>query len=206
MVNQRKNQWGQSDPIDVPSNYFTLAVKEMELRRFIKAFSYIAVVAGLLRGISSFGPWVPNQLMVELLYICTDLTLILGLLGIYLGQHLPVGKPGAVAFILALLGLSYIAGPNASLGGVNSYVVGAPVVGVGFLLFSWAQLQAGLVPKYVPCLMIVAILLGAVGLAVSAPGISLLSGIAFGSAFAMNGWLTAVASVTANHSLQGRRP
>ena len=179
----------------------TLAVKEMELRQLIKAFSFIAVVAGVLRGISSFGPWFHNQLAVELLYICTDLTLIIGLLGLYLGHHLTMGKLGAVGFILALLGLSYIAGPNASLGGVNSYAVGAPVVGVGFLLFSWAQLQAGLVPKYIPCLMIVAILLGAVGMAVSAPGISLLSGIAFGGAFAMNGWRTAVASVTANHSL-----
>ena len=179
----------------------TLAVKEMELRQLIKAFSFIAVVAGLLRGISSFGPWFHNQLAVELVYICTDLTLIIGLLGLYLGHHLTMGKLGAVGFILALLGLSYIAGPNASLGGVNSYAVGAPVVGVGFLLFSWAQLQAGLVPKYIPCLMIVAILLGAVGLAVSAPGISLLAGIAFGGAFAMNGWRTAVASVTANHSL-----
>jgi len=179
----------------------TLAVKEMELRQLIKAFSFIAVVAGVLRGISSFGPWFHNQLAVELLYICTDLTLIIGLLGLYLGHHLTMGKLGAVGFILALLGLSYIAGPNASLGGVNSYTVGAPVVGVGFLLFSWAQLQAGLVPKYIPCLMIVAILLGAVGLAVSAPGISLLPGIACGGAFAMNGWRTAVASVTANHSL-----
>lgn len=49
---------------------------------------------------------------------------------------------GHAGFVLALCGFSVIAGPDAVIFGMGIYWVGAPVIGLGMLLLSVAQLGA----------------------------------------------------------------
>lgn len=151
----------------------------------------MAIVAGVLRLTASFAPSLLPPLTADLLYIATDLAIIVGLIGIYLGQYARLGQLGLSGFLIALLGTAFMAGPDAWIAGVNVYVIGAPTVGLGLILFSVAQLRGRSVVRFVPGLMIAGILLGAIGLALPTfPWVFVASGMLFGIAFALNGWQT----------------
>ncbi len=164
----------------------------MNLRTLTRRLSTVAMFAGALRAASSFVPGLWGTAGTELAYTITDLSLLLGWLGIYLAQQDRLGALGFWAFVLGVLGLGIIAGPEGSYGTISAYMVGSPVVGLAFVLLAVAQWHAGTqrpVPGMVVAAMLLAMALGGVGMALpQVPAWFQASGLLLGAAFAANGW------------------
>ena len=161
----------------------------MGLERAIRWFAIVAMMGGVLRICSSIAPYFIPKLELEYLYTATELSLMMGLIGIFLGQANRINTVGFCGASLAILAFGLIAGPDAYLQGVNTYVVGGPLIGVGLLLYSAAQLQGRVVHISAPLLVIFSMVAGAGYLA--APDFKLLTimqGMTLGLAFIINGW------------------
>lgn len=155
----------------------------MEQRQLIRMGAICGVTAGVLRTVSSFDFLYEGRTIKEILYCLVDLNMLFAIVAIQLHQTASTGKMGFAGFVLALGGTAFIAGPDAELAGVNSYQVGAPVVGLGFILLSIAAFRARTFPSWVPLMMTASVLIGSVAFA--SPALSaffVISGAGFGVA------------------------
>ncbi len=155
----------------------------------LQTFSIFGLAGGLLRILCSFTAYLEPSDHLELLYIVTDFGLIFGLLATFLIHQAELKALGLVGFMLALTGFSFIAGPNATIYGIESYQIGSPVISLGVLLLSIAQLKSGFYYKVGPASLIASFLLGLVWMFVS-PASSLMFAIVgalFGLGFMVNG-------------------
>jgi len=127
----------------------------MSLLNFTKLCAAFAVAAGVLEVIGSLRLFDATSLATELLYIATDLCLLLGFLAWHLYQQEEGGTLGLVGFLLAFLATGFIAGPSTSVLGMPTYTIGAPIVVLGTLAMAIANLQSGTLNKITPLVFIV---------------------------------------------------
>jgi hypothetical protein len=154
----------------------------------LKVFGAGSVIGGLLRVVSSFVTTADDQSLLELLYIATDLCLILGLVGIYVIHRETLPAYGHIGFIIALCGLSFITGPEAEIYGMGAYQIGTPVIGTGIFLLALSQLRRASYPDAAPTLLLASIALGGVAMAIPQyPIIFAVCGVLFGLGFILNG-------------------
>ena len=104
-----------------------------------------AILAGLLRATSSVLPSAPT-VGLEILYLFTDVLILFGLMGLYGYQHQEAGVWGFLGFVVAIVGIASIIGPDGELAGVSVYVVGASTFAVGLSLFAIGVLKANKLP------------------------------------------------------------
>lgn len=90
-----------------------------------------AILGGVLRVVSSFIPYNADSLALETLYGVIDLSLLFGLLAVYISSAEPIGLAGLGAFVVATAGLSSIVGPDDNAFGIDFYRLGAIVFVVG---------------------------------------------------------------------------
>ncbi len=148
-----------------------------------------ALIAGMLRGIGSFVPQSVGAAPLELLYFCTDVCLLFGLLGLYAFQHETAGRVGFIGFVVATIGIGSLIGPEGEFAGMNLYAVGGSIFALGLCLFAVGVWQAQKLPRWIPALWVISTAIGFVGF--FAPGLSLLfvvSGLLFGLSFAIAGF------------------
>lgn len=157
----------------------------------IRFFGVCGIAGGVLRLVDSFTAGMEGRDAIQLLYIATDLGLILGLLGLYLVYRDRLSAAGHAGFVLALCGFSVIAGPDAAIFGMGIYWIGAPVIGLGMLLLSFSQLGAEPRNRLGPWSIIASVLIGFCSLPLDNRWLFLISGLLFGLGFIINGYFVA---------------
>ena len=107
----------------------------MSSQQLIRWGGLAAMLAGALRTAASFLPPADPGVALEILYLVIDILLLFGILGIYAFQHDRIGWSGFVGFVLAVIGLTILAGPDGTIGVVNTYALARSRWASG--LFSW---------------------------------------------------------------------
>ena len=149
-----------------------------------KTFAGLALLGGSLEILGALlSPWF-SPVQLEPLYVATDLSLLFGLLALYLPVQERLGRLGLLGFCLSLGGFGLIAGPEAPLFGISAYWLGKPIIGVGILLLAGRLWQRQAQSRLVAGLLLLSVLVGALAmLGLAAALLVVLSGLLFGSGF-----------------------
>lgn len=158
-----------------------LAARTAGLARFGAA---AAVVGGALRIVSSFVSFEANSASLEALYGVIDLSLLFGLLAIYIVSAEAVGVAGLGFFLTALAGLASIVGPDAQAFGIDFYRVGALVFVIGLAGLSVQLLRAR---RMTPSALLWIGTLAASLLSAALPQAFLAAGLLIGAGFVLAG-------------------
>jgi hypothetical protein len=145
-----------------------------------------AMIAGILRGVSSLAPNVAAGESIALLYLVTDIFLLIGMMGLYGFQHRESGAWGLGGCLLAIGGLAIIR--TGAITGLNLYPIGAVIFAMGLSALAIGSWVAGKLPRWVSIVWVVSTVIGFVGY--FAPGLNFLfvvSGVLFGVSFASAG-------------------
>lgn len=143
----------------------------------------VAILGGILRGVSSFVAADAPTVEISILYLLTDVFILLGLIGIYGFQHRESGLWECFGLLLAIIGIAMIRA--GAISGVVLYSVGASIFAVGLSLFAVGSWKAKKLPQWVALFWILSTILGFIGY--FTPGLALLfviSGVVFGVGFA----------------------
>lgn len=124
-----------------------------------RLFGVGAIVGGLLKVFLAFVRAADDQDLLQALHVLADLGLVLGLVGIYMLFRDRFSLAGHAGFLLALMGLSFIAGPQAAIYGVSAYKIGFPVLCLGLALLAVGQLIVSGHPKLAPSVVIAGVLI-----------------------------------------------
>ena len=167
-------QAGASAAVDLPD----------DLIMFVKIGGLTAMIGGGLRIITAFMTSPPESLPHELLWLLIDIELMAGLLALFFVARRRLGWLGNTSLAVAFLGLASILGPDTVAFGVDTYYLGAAIMGVSVALLGIAGLRTGLAPRWayaawvaVPVLSLAGDLAGRGDLGFQA------AGIAFGVGF-----------------------
>lgn len=109
----------------------------------IRLGAWGAVIGGGLRILSTFVPYVPNSAALEALFAVIDIGLLLGLIAIYINGAAATGRAGLAGFVIALIGMASILGPDAPAFGIDFYLAGSLVLLIGLSLLASAFWRAG---------------------------------------------------------------
>jgi hypothetical protein len=147
-----------------------------------------AIIAGVVRGLNSFLPNSTTGVTIELLYLFTDLLILLGMVGLYGFQHRESGAWGLLGFLLAILGIVMIR--SGAISGVNLYPAGAFIFTVGLSVFAVGSWIASKLPRWVSVFWVLSTVVGVVGYFVPRVDFILFvcSGVFFGVGFAGAGF------------------
>jgi hypothetical protein len=151
-------------------------------------FALMAFIGGLLHVLCSFTDGMEQLAWVQSSYMTLDLMLMLAVVGLWQAQGQRWGPVGQIGFVLAACGLGVISGQNGQLSGVKIYDVGSPVLALGMVLVSVAQLRVrGLreLPggTLAPCLVLASVVSGVASLALAPQFMARMAGVLFGLAF-----------------------
>ena len=150
----------------------------------VRAGAAAGFVGGALRAVASFAPGVGSDRELQVLYLVIDVFLLLGVLGFYELRHEDIGRPGAVGFVMSLVGLAVVRSSRA-IPGVDLYPVGALTFAAGVLALSASAWKAKTLTAWVPVAFLVSTLAGVVGAVIDSAGwLFVLSGVVFGVGFA----------------------
>jgi hypothetical protein len=153
-----------------------------------------AIIAGVLRVFNTFVPSETPMVVLEILYLLTDLSILFGLMGLYGFQHQESGLWGFCGFLLATTGTGIIIGPDGAIAGVNTYTIGTSLLAAGLILLAVGSWIANKLPRWLPSCWLLSTIAGVLGYAI--PSLNLLfaiSGVIFGIGFAGAGikvWLS----------------
>ncbi|HAH10125.1 MAG TPA: hypothetical protein DCL48_08495 [Alphaproteobacteria bacterium] len=142
-----------------------------------------AILGGGLRIAAALIPYTPQSPVLEVLYAVIDLSLLFGLVAIYLRVAPALGWPGLLAFAVSGAGLASIVGPDTEMFGIDWYQMGATGSALGLAGLSVVMVLAG--RRIGPSIMWLAVL----PMAVFAPGpvANIAPGVLFGLGFVWAG-------------------
>jgi hypothetical protein len=146
-----------------------------------------AVLAGILRGIASFIPATTPHVALQLLYILTDVFILLGIFALYGVQYKETGKLGFLGLLFAVVGILVIRS-NKAITGVNLYPAGSLIFSLGLIILGIRLWRANVLPSWVVGLWSLSVLVGIIGYFV--PSLDLLfvvAGLMFAIGFAAAG-------------------
>jgi hypothetical protein len=142
-----------------------------------------AILAGILRGVNSIVPNDAPKIAIAILYLCTDIFILFGIIGIYGFQHQESKLWGFLGFILAIVGIATIR--TGSISEIALYPIGALIFTAGLTLLAVGSWIARKLPRWVSVFWILSTIVGYIGYFI--PSLSLLfviSGVIFGIGFA----------------------
>lgn len=148
-------------------------------------------VAGILGGVlrigSSFIPW-DGSVQIEALAFAIDVSLLFGLMGIYLAAREALGWFGFAAFALADTGIASIIGPDTQAFGIDTYLAGVHAIAVGLALLGLAMLLRRAGSSIAALCWIASLVVGAGGSAAGQAELGIFAGgILFGLGFVVAG-------------------
>jgi hypothetical protein len=155
----------------------------MSSANLIRLGGLAAIVAGILRGVSSFLPSSTPSVEIAILYLLTDIFILFGIIGIYGFQYQESRLWGGFGFLLAIIGIAIIR--TGAISGVSLYAIGASTFTVGLSLFAVGSWIARKLPHWVSVFWVISTIVGFIGYFI--PGLNLLfvtSGVIFGIGFA----------------------
>jgi len=159
----------------------------MSKASLIRLGGTVAVLAGVLRGIASLLPVTTPDVALQLLYIVTDVFILLGTFALYGIQHTETGKLGLLGFLMAVVGLLIIRSSKA-ITGVNLYPAGSLIFSLGLIILGIRLWRANILPSWVVGLWSLSVLAGMI--VFFAPSLDLLfilAGLLFAIGFAAAG-------------------
>lgn len=121
----------------------TAAALARRIAALVRTGAVAAIVAGVLRIVSTAIPYAPNSAALEGLYAVIDLGLMFGLVAVYLATAERLGVAGLMFFLVALAGVASIVGPDAPAFGIDFYRAGALVFVAGLAGLSVQLMRAG---------------------------------------------------------------
>lgn len=136
--------------------------KELKVYRSITAV--FAIIAGILDIFNGLLLLPNGSVQNEWVYVFTDfaiLMMLVGLLGLTLTKLGPIGLLG---WFLCFFGFAFITGPSATVGNVEAYVIGTSVIGIGFLLLAVGFWRISWIPRSVPILLILTVMISVMGI------------------------------------------
>lgn len=122
-----------------------------------------AVAAGVLRCLTAFSTSDDPSARVEVLYLAIDMLLVFSIAGLLVHLSPTVDVRSVAGFVGAIVGLCLIVGPDAPLGDVDLYPLGAALVAAGTAAFTWPARSSGLVPRWAAWAFVAALPVGSVG-------------------------------------------
>ncbi|MEZ4735067.1 MAG: hypothetical protein R3E79_48850 [Caldilineaceae bacterium] len=149
---------------------------------WVRSGGLAALVAGLLRAVNSFIPGTTAR--VELLYLATDLALLLALIGLARWLPKPAGRWGRYPFWAAFAGIGILIVRDLAPGWAALYPPGALLLAGGLCWLAVAHWHDRAVPRWILAFWLLSTLIGVVGF--FTPGLTLLfvvAGVLFGLSF-----------------------
>lgn len=113
-----------------------------------------------------------------------DILILFAYLGVYafLGER--SGVAGLLGFLLGVVGTAMTTDPDGELGGVDMYAADSAVLAVGLVLLAVGSWKVAMLPRWVPVLWVLTVVLGFVGAAVEGlDDLFVVSGVPFGLSF-----------------------
>lgn len=163
--------------------------------RLLRMLGAAAVIGGLLRIASTFIPWAPNVVWLEVFYFVIDELLLLGLMGFFIAHRARLGFLGFIAAAIAGSGIALIVGPDAVMFGIDFYQSGVLIITAGLTLLSLVILATGAAPWWVALCWLGSAVTGVGGAAAGQAEIGFLAGgILFGLGFVAAGTATMTAA------------
>lgn len=98
-----------------------------------------AILGGGLRMGSSFIPW-DGSAAIEALAFAIDVSLLFGLMGVYLADRARLGAAGFMSFAVSEAGIASIVGPDGMVLGLDTYQLGVLVIAFGLFAFGVVML------------------------------------------------------------------
>jgi hypothetical protein len=99
-----------------------------------------AIVAGALRILAAFIPYVPESPTLETLFATIDCGFLFGLAAIYWPVSRRLGRSGAAGYVIATIGAASLIGPDPRMFGLEFYMVGSAIFELGLLILAFACL------------------------------------------------------------------
>lgn len=156
----------------------------MSTQTLIRFGALAAVVAGILRVVSGLVPATGARDGLEWFYLVIDTLLMFGVIAVYSYQHEESGVCGLVGFVLAVIGIESIGGPDGKIGIVDVYTAGTSVIGIGMAFLAVGSWVAGRLPRYVPVLWMLSTGMGVVAVFANMSGVEFqIAGMLFGLGF-----------------------
>ena len=164
----------------------------MQTTMIIRWCGLAAIIAGILRTLASFLPFISSGTggYIEILYTVIDILILFGLIGIYGFQKEKIDKFVFAGFITAMIGTLLIILPVEKIGSVDLYTTGAMIISIGMLLLAIGTWRAGILSRWAPALWIVSTLVGVGGFMLGGDALTyafFVAGISFGLGFTVAG-------------------
>ena len=159
----------------------------MSKASLIRLGGIAAVLAGILRGFASFIPATTPDAALQLLYLLTDIFILLGIFALYGVGYKDTGKLGFLGFLIAVAGLLVIRSSKA-ITGVDLYPAGWLIFSLGLIILGIRLWLANILPSWVVGLWSLSVLVGIIGYFV--PSLDLLfvaAGLMFAIGYAAAG-------------------
>ncbi len=100
---------------------------------------------------------------LEWVFIIAGVATMFALIGIYAFQVEESGWPGFLGFVLTLTGNAFLVGASGSIAGISAEKLGGYFYALGLILLVVGIWRAGKLPRWVPALWILAIVVGVPG-------------------------------------------
>jgi catechol 2,3-dioxygenase-like lactoylglutathione lyase family enzyme len=120
------------------------AAKHMISDQLLRAGMIAATVAGGLRIIAAFIPYVPESPYLESLYAVIDMGFLFGLAAIYWPISQKLGWAGVIGYSVATAGVASIVGPDPEMFGLPFYMVGSAIFELGLLVLAITLIRRNL--------------------------------------------------------------
>jgi hypothetical protein len=148
---------------------------------YIHGTTVALITAGSLRALGSFVPGTTSPgAAVQLLYLLTDICILLGFIGWYAAIHQAAGATGFVAFVLGVVGILMIRS-SAAFPNVDLYPPGALVFEVGLNALALAAWKTRRLPAWIASLLLLSVIAGAASYtSAELSWLLILSGVLFG--------------------------
>jgi hypothetical protein len=163
----------------------------VRIRSRLRIYAVSAILAGILRAVTSFVPETTPRVL--LVYLAVDLFLFFGVIGLY-GFAVTAAKlVPLLGIALMIFSLMVLIGRDLGLASTGIYAKAAATFSVGLDLFAIHLLQTRKMPSWIPVAWLVTTIIGPLGFFI--PQLRFLfaiSGLIFGMAFAAAGvimWL-----------------
>jgi hypothetical protein len=155
---------------------------------YARLFGALAMAAGFVRIVLGFFPWSDTDPLLQGVAFAIDLGFLFGLTGFWVANAKAFGAPGLVTYLVAASGLALIVGPDGTAFGVDIYLVGVHVIGIGLVLMSIVILIRRIPARMAAAAWLLSAVANTAGLAMNRPEGFLVAGILFAAGFVFAGW------------------
>jgi hypothetical protein len=169
--------------VGIADGFLVAARREHAVQKstLVRVGGVAAILAGLLRAFAAVAPGTGSEVQRQSLYFVVDLLLLLGVIAAYTQHHPALGRSGAGAFLVTMTGLLLVRSSR-SVPGIDLYPAGAAAVAIGWIVLAGTWWKRAHGSRFVPLLLMLSLLLGAVSQLGGRAALFVASGLLFAAA------------------------